>query len=88
MDLFKIHVKKAREQRLAKITPGNVPTENYMFFPRKVAEKFEANLPDNWLDGSKPHTKYSRKYCPKFVTDFFADKKVSYTCLNLKKIIS
>ena len=77
VDLFKIHVKKAREQRLAKITPGNVPTENYMFFPRKVAEKFEANLPDNWLDGSKPHTKYSRKYCPKFLTDFFADKKVS-----------
>ena len=63
VDLFKIHVKKAREQRLAKITPGNVPTENYMFFPRKVAEKFEANLPDNWLDGSKPHTKYTRKYC-------------------------
>ena len=79
VDLFKIHVKKAREQRLAKITPGNVPTENYMFFPRKVAEKFEANLPDNWLDGSKPHTKYTRKYCPKFLTDFFADKKVSCT---------
>lgn len=76
VDLFKTHVKKAREQRSAKPVPGQVPTENYMFFPRKVAEKFEANLPDNWLDGSKPHAKYTRRYCPKFVKDFFADKKV------------
>ena len=62
--------KKAREQRMSKPTPGQLPTENYMFFPRKVAEKFEANLPDNWLDGSKPHSKYTRRFCPKFVLDF------------------
>ena len=82
LDLFKTHVKKAREQRTAKPCPGKVPAENFMFFPRKVAEKFEARLPDNWLDGSKPHTKLSRKYCPKFITTFFADPKVNHVDKN------
>ena len=72
LDLYKNHVKKARDQRMSKDVKADL-----MFYPRKVAEKFEANLPANWYDDAVkvPHAK--SKYCPTFVTKFFSDKKVS-----------
>ena len=75
LDLYKNHVKKARDQRanLANRKPGS-PAPDFMFFPRKVAEKFEARLPANFLvEGQKPS---KPRYVPGFVISFFADPKV------------
>ena len=81
LDLYKNHVQKARDQRVSKenATSGHI---EYMFYPRKVAEKFEANLPPNWTtEGYKGHKahKLCHKRCPSFVTKFFNDRKVRNT---------
>ena len=72
LDLYKNHVKKARDQRLSKEGKADL-----MFYPRKVAEKFEAQLPPNWFDDAAkvPHAK--ARFCPSFIVKFFGDKKVS-----------
>ena len=71
LDLYKNHVKKARDQRLSKEGKADL-----MFYPRKVAEKFEASLPPNWFDDAAkvPHAK--SRFCPSFIVKFFGDKKV------------
>ena len=75
VDLFKNHVKKAREARQNKSACGN-PGE-FMFFPRKVAEKFEIHLPKDFLGEGLKQAKGRRWFCPDFLTKFFADPKVS-----------
>ena len=68
LDLYKNHVTKAREARNAKGPRSQNPQENFMFFPRKVAEKFEVHLPQSWQDeGLKIHSHPRRKYCPTFI---------------------
>ena len=76
VDLYKNHVTKAREQRSQK-----QQKVEYMFFPRKVAEKFEVHLGSNWhSEGMQvPHAK--PKYCPAFVARFFRDKKIKRICM-------
>ena len=55
-----------------------------MFYPRKVAEKFEADLPPKWYEEATKVPNVGRKrFCPSFMMKFLSDKKV---CYNLKKI--
>ena len=83
LDLFKNHVKKAREARNAgsgsnsKTQQHGMASQEFMFFPRKVAEKFEAHLPKNWLADAQKVAKSKYRACPSFIVTFFADPKVS-----------
>ena len=66
LDLYKTHVKKARDQRLNKEARADL-----MFYPRKVAEKFEADLPAKWYEEATKIPNVGRKrFCPSFVMKF------------------
>jgi hypothetical protein len=55
-----------------------------MFFPRKVAEKFEVHLTPNWInDGiqAQDATQTKRRFCPNFIRKFFADPKVKLAAM-------
>lgn len=73
LDLFKNHVKKAREQRASKDKSAQM---EFMFYPRKVSEKFEAHLPPEWISDGQRVAHVKPKCIPAFVVKFFADPKV------------
>ncbi len=83
-------MKKAREARETASKAGNpkaaaAAANEYMFFPRRVAEKFEKHLDDVWFrEGGAPPIGVRPgliQKCPTSVKKFFADKRVKDVCM-------
>ena len=59
-----------------------------MFYPRKVADKFEADLPPNWYEeATKVPNVGRRRFCPSFMMKFLSDKKVMLKFLDYTKAV-
>lgn len=91
LDLYKDHVRQAREiiveqQQNNSSSSNNKDRKVPMFFPRKVAEKFEKVAGPAWIKEAGLSVPFKRRAavrlkCPSVLTNFFGDAKVKMFCM-------